>query len=279
MRPSARSNAGCLYLGLLGGKLWGVGNFHGLWAVWLPPDGILAGIFHRAWGPHPHLASTLNTVHANHAAGCLGKGSGETPRHSPAAARLSTLEELCRVVPEQLGAPRWPQPKKHQAASPSIFNYPVCSGSDCSRHSSRHWQRTGKKKNAVPASLLVSPLTHTHTHTHSYSHTRTNGNWPGEQFINIFQIATLFLQWLCSKLINVSNKIDHKSKSQVTWGTVWGGNRDEFPGRKKERKKKKYAGHQAAQSVSSRRGQGRQPQSHPDKHCFSSLPSFKPRTA
>ena len=136
----------------------------------------------------------------------------------------------------------------------------------------------GKKKMQSQPRYSSLPL-HTLTHTHSYSHTRTNGNWPGEQFINIFQIATLFLQWLCSKLINVSNKIDHKSKSQVTWGTVWGGNRDEFPGRKKERKKKKYAGHQAAQSVSSRRGQGRQPQSHPDKHCFSSLPSFKPRTA
>ena len=224
MRPSARSNVGCLYLGLLGGKLWGVGNFHGLWAVWLPPDGILAGIFHRARGPHPHLAGTLNTVHANHAEGCLGKGSGEIPRHFPAATRLSTLEELHRVVPEQFGAPRSPQPKKHQAASPSIFNYPVCSGSDCSRHSSRHWQRTGKKKKMQSQPRYASLPLHTLTHTHIHIHTLEQMAIGQASNSLTFQIATLFLRWLCSKLINVSNKIERpqiKVSSNVRHRVGW----------------------------------------------------------
>lgn len=66
-----------LYLGILSRKLWGVRNFHRLWPVGLPPDRILPGVFHGTWGPHPHLAGTLNTIHSNHFAGWPGKRFGE----------------------------------------------------------------------------------------------------------------------------------------------------------------------------------------------------------
>lgn len=81
-------NVAFLYLGLLSRKLWGVGNFHRLWPVGLPPDRILPRILHRTWGPHPYLAGTLNTIHANHFEGPLGNRFREIRRHFLPAARL-----------------------------------------------------------------------------------------------------------------------------------------------------------------------------------------------
>lgn len=253
-------NVVSLYLGLLGRKLWGVGNFHRLWPVWLPPDGILPGIFHRAWGPHPHLAGTLNTVHANHFAGWLGKGLGEIQRHFPAAARLlcwrssagprlSSSELRDRLSP---GNTRLLPPASTTLLAESLIVPGTAHVTGCEQ----------EKKQPQPCYLS---LCYTHTHTH---HIHTLEQMAIGQASNslTFQIATLFLLWLCSKLINVNNKIERpqiKVSSNLS-GTTWGGNRDKFSKRKK---KIRWA---PKGSVNSKQGKGWQPQSHPNEHLFSS---------
>ena len=82
-----------------------------------------------------------------------------------------------------------------------------------------------EKKNAVPASLLVSPrYTHTHTHTHIHIHTLEQMAIGQASNSLTFQIAMLFLLRLCSKLINVNNKIERpqiKVSSNVGHHVGW----------------------------------------------------------
>jgi len=70
------------------------------------------------------------------------------------------------------------------------------------------------------------PVTHTHTHTHTHIHIHTLEQMAIGQASNslTFQIATLFLLRLCSKLINVNNKIERpqiKVSSNVRHHVGW----------------------------------------------------------